>query len=286
MKIFNVSIIRLLSLSVLSSVIGMSQSAVAQMQAADAQPTSEDSHGVNKDSLDQFCEENADALPQPATQFDGNLAASGNMQLAPGRYAHPGTAALVLYPDRRYFVRPPASEQEINGTLTAVRVMNGTTAPNLFMPESQVIGGCSIEQLSELMALNNMSVEALEFVAGQNDTYMRGSAYSYLEVIDFCTESGERPERGIQFDGAVAAPSVMEMKPGEYGYIGEGILLLFPHGEFILRFPETRSKIGLTDGPDLYNRRGMIGCSAEQLSEAIAKNDLSIDSFELSKPYN
>lgn len=286
MKIFNVSLIGLLSLSIFGSAIGLSQSAVAQMQPDEEQPTSEEGRGVNKDSLDQFCEENADALPQPGIQFDGNLAALEVMQLAPGRYAHPGTAALVLYPDGHYFVRPPVSEQEINGTLTTVREMYATAAPDLLLPMSKVMGGCSIEQLSELMSLNNMSVDALELVAGHNDTYIEGSAYSYLEVINFCTEHGERLERGIQFDGAAASAAVMEMNPGEYGYLGEGLLLLFPDGEFILKFPEARNNVGLTDGPDLYNRIGIIGCSAEQLSEAIAKNDLSVDSFELSMPYN
>lgn len=286
MKISNALLIGLLSLSVLGSTIGVSQSAMAQIQATEEETSSEENGGVSKRNIDRFCEENAETPPQPGTQFDGNLASSEVMQLAPGRYAHPGTAALVLYPDGHYFVRPPLSEREINGTLTPVREMNATATSDLFMPVSNVIGGCSTEQLSELMTLNNMSVDALELVAGHNDIYTEGGAYSYLEVSDFCTESGERPQPGIQFDGAAASSAVMAMEPGEYDYLEEGILLLFPDGEFILKFPEARDDVGLTDGPDLYNRVAMIGCSAEQLSEAIAKNELSIDSFELTKPYN
>ena len=90
------------------------------------------------------------------------------MQLAPGRYAHPGRAALVLYPNGRYFVRPPLSEREINGTLTSVREMNATATTDLFLPMIGVIGGCSVEQLSEAIAENELSIDMFELTRPYN----------------------------------------------------------------------------------------------------------------------
>lgn len=195
-------------------------------------------------------------------------------------------AALLLYPDGHYFVRPPLSEQEVNGTLMPVRDMIATSGADLLLPVSKLIGGCNKQQLSELLSINGMSVELLELASGHNDIYTRGGSYSYLEVAEFCTEKGERPQRGIQFDGASASARVMAMESGEYDYLEEGRLLLFPSGEFLLKFPEARAEVGLTDGPDFYNSVGIIGCSAEQLSEAIAKNALSIDLFRLTRTYS
>lgn len=93
-------------------------------------------------------------------------------------------------------------------------------------------------------------------------------------------------DTGMQFSGVAASPTVMAMAPGEYDYLSEGSLLLFPAGEFILKFPEARDNVGLTDGPDLYNRVAIIGCSAEQLSEAILKNELSVELFRPTRLYS
>ena len=123
-------------------------------------------------------------------------------------------------------------------------------------------------------------------VSGHDDVYIRRSTYSYPEVIDFCTESGRRPQPGIQFDGSAASSAVMAMEPGEYNCLSEGRLLLFPEGEFMLKFSEAKEKTGPTDGPDLYNTVGIIGCSREQLSEAALKNELSVDLFELTRLYD
>ena len=72
-----------------------------------------------------------------------------------------------------------------------VREMISTSGADLLLPMSNLMGGCSKQQLSELIALNGMSVELLDLASGYNDIYIRGSSYSYEEVIDFCTEKGE-----------------------------------------------------------------------------------------------
>ena len=109
MRIMNVALASCLSLSVLSSAIGVPQRAEAQNQEPTLEFTGRN-RSITKGDLDSFCEEQAGVSLSSATQPNGEQPSPAVIQLAPGRYTHPDMAALLLYPDGRYFVRPPLSE--------------------------------------------------------------------------------------------------------------------------------------------------------------------------------
>lgn len=82
MKVLNVALASCLSLSVLSSVIGVSQRAAAQTQEPKIEFTGSD-RSITKNDLDRFCEEHADASLSSATQPNGEPASPEVIQLAP-----------------------------------------------------------------------------------------------------------------------------------------------------------------------------------------------------------
>ncbi|MEL6553201.1 MAG: hypothetical protein AAFQ63_07055 [Cyanobacteria bacterium J06621_11] len=71
------------------------------------------------------------------------------------------------------------------------------------------------------------------------------------------------------------------MPSGRYDYPNDGGMLLFTDGQFLLKLPEDGREVTYgTDGSDLLASGGIVGgCFAEQLSEAIVKNNLNVESF-------
>lgn len=118
----------------------------------------------------------------------------------------------------------------------------------------------------------------------QSKQYGKGA-----DIYKFCAENENEPQPGMQFDGKEASVIVMQLESGRYEYPNEGSLDLFPEKYFVLKLPSLqREEIYGTDGNDLIigGTNPIIGgCSLEQLSEVIRKNNMSIDSFKLEKPY-
>lgn len=110
--------------------------------------------------------------------------------------------------------------------------------------------------------------------------------FSKSDIDRICANSRHSPTHGIQFDGQRANVAVMRLRPGKYGYLGQGALLLFANDHYLLKLPRNRNGIHGTNGDDLLAGGGIIGgCSKEQLSEAIQNNALQVSSFRLIKSY-
>ena len=95
-----------------------------------------------------------------------------------------------------------------------------------------------------------------------------------------------KPKTGYQYDGNKASKDVMNMTSGRYSYPLGGALLAWPDNRYLLKLPSSSKGIYGTDGDDLLVKGGIVGgCSKEQLSEAIARNELTLSDFTLVKAY-
>lgn len=104
-------------------------------------------------------------------------------------------------------------------------------------------------------------------------------------IDEFCEGRENLPQPGIQFDGQAASPAVLDLAQGIYTYPNQGILISVL-GRYVLQLPTDRQGIYGTDGDDYIVGSGVVaGCSAEQLSEAIANNNLILDDFQLIRAY-
>jgi len=271
MKSFNAFLVGLLSLSMLvgytAKVPSLAQSASESAPTTTANKAGNEGYGKN--DIDEFCAR-VDSDPQPGIQFDGVAVAPEVAQLSPGVYQYPNRGMLALFSNNHFLLQLPTN------TLT------GTAGPDLVLPVERILGGCSVEQLSEALIANGMSVEAFALTGSVTNTRSYGK-----EGIDrFCEEPGRSvPQPGTHFDGEQASPEVMALATGRYEYGDGGLLLFFENKHFLLklsRLPQGGGPIYGTDGDDLLDAAGMVGgCSPEQLSEALLNNGVSVGSLEL-----
>ena len=128
-----------------------------------------------------------------------------------------------------------------------------------------------------------LSITLLLFTFLLNVALAKGFGKS--DIVKFCTNK-ELPIAGKQFDGKYAIKTVLSMVAGKYSYPNGGALLLFSNNYYILKLPRNRDGIHGTATDDLLASGGIVGgCSKEQLSEAIRKNNLSSSYFKLIKRY-
>ncbi len=144
MKIFNPLLTILLTLSVVS---GLPLIAVAEASR-------KSSYG--KDDIDEFCAGSTNK-PQPGMQFDGKEASLAVMRLAPGKYEYPNEGILLLFLNKHFLLRLPTNRNGIFGT-------DGDD----FISTEGIVGGCSAEQLSEVILNNNIRIELFELVKPYN----------------------------------------------------------------------------------------------------------------------
>jgi len=102
------------------------------------------------------------------------------------------------------------------------------------------------------------------------------------DIDGFCSTHSHQVAHGTQF----IETGIMRLQPGKYSYPGQGALLLFANGHYLLQLPLNRNGIHGTSGDDLLASGGIVGgCSKEQLSEALQNNQLQVSSFQLIKRY-
>lgn len=96
------------------------------------------------------------------------------------------------------------------------------------------------------------------------------------EITSFCEGKPKPPERGIQWDGDSADSAVMLFRAGEYELDARrGIWLwLYHDGTYYLHLSRRTSVSFGTDADDVIEGRRVGGCSREQLSEALKKNEI------------
>lgn len=114
----------------------------------------------------------------------------------------------------------------------------------------------------------------------------KARGFSKADVDQFCQGSTAETTVGQQFDGQKALGAVLAMQAGKYHYPNQGALLLYASGRYLLKLPNGYQGIYGSDGDDLLASGGIVGgCSKEQLSEVIRKNQLTPSQFRLIKRY-
>lgn len=268
MKLFKALPIRLIGLSIFGS-NATGSPLLAQVQPSSELPTENDTF-YGKEDISEFCETRPMTV-QPGVQFNGVAASDVVMRMAPGQYTYHNEGNLIIFSNKHFLLQ----------IATGTNAVTATDGPDLLIPGARILGGCSAEQLSEALTANNIDVDAFERVEGYSDR-----AYGQSDIDRFCAQTITPLQPGFQYDGIAATPAVMQLSPGRYEYPDGGILLLFPDKHFLLKLPDSNRTIYGTDGDDLLVGQGVGGCSAEQLSEAIANNSLSLDTFVPVRLYN
>ena len=113
-------------------------------------------------------------------------------------------------------------------------------------------------------------------------------SWGKADIDNMCNKPSKTPvpAAGWQYDGNKASSAVMNMSFGKYTYPNGGMMLVWPDERYLIKLPSTRKGIFGTDGDDLLASGGLVGgCSLEQLSEAIARNDLDFGSLKQVKAY-
>lgn len=112
--------------------------------------------GYGKDEIDSFCSRITNK-PQLGIQFDGKEASPMIMQLAPGKYEYPNQGALLLFPNKHYLLQLSSDRSGIYGT-------DGDD----LLAKGGIVGGCSVEQLSEAILNNSIRIDSLKLVKPYN----------------------------------------------------------------------------------------------------------------------
>lgn len=96
------------------------------------------------------------------------------------------------------------------------------------------------------------------------------------EIADFCEKKPKPEKRGVQWDGEPADSAVMLFRAGDYELdYRRGIWLwLYHDGSFYVHLSRRTGVSFGTEGDDVIDGRLIGGCSREQLSEVLKKNDL------------
>jgi len=103
---------------------------------------------VSKENIDGFCTQ-ARTQPTKGVQFNGKSVSRDVLAMRPGRYSYPENGALLYYPDQTFLIRLPDTRKGIFGTDGDDMIMSGG-----------VVGGCFVEQLSEIFERNELAFEA------------------------------------------------------------------------------------------------------------------------------
>jgi len=115
-----------------------------------------------------------------------------------------------------------------------------------------------------------------------------GKSWGKPDIDSMCDRPTDtpRPKPGYQYDGDKASEAVMTIAPGMYSYPLGGAMLVWSDNRYLIKLPSSRKGIFGTDGDDLLAKGGLVGgCSLEQLSEAISRNDLTFGDFKMVKRY-
>ena len=115
-----------------------------------AQPALAES-SLGREDVEEFCADPSRAQP-PSTgvQFDGQPADERVMAVAAGRYELPENAAVLVFDSGAFLVRV----KDYSGQVL------GTDGDDISAPGG-LVGGCSLEQLSEVMAKNGLDAALL-----------------------------------------------------------------------------------------------------------------------------
>ena len=99
--------------------------------------------GFGKNDIVKFCSNKA--MPIAGKQFNGERANQSVLKMVAGKYSYPNGGALLLFSNNSYIVKLPKNRDGIHGT----------SADDL-MASGGILGGCSKEQLSEVMRKNGL----------------------------------------------------------------------------------------------------------------------------------
>ena len=106
---------------------------------------------LGRGDVEDFCAESGRAAPPSAgVQFDGASADERIMTMAAGRYDLPENAAVLLFESGAFIVRVKDYAEQTFGS-------DGDD----MMARGGLVGGCSREQLSEVLAKNGLDAGLL-----------------------------------------------------------------------------------------------------------------------------
>ena len=96
------------------------------------------------------------------------------------------------------------------------------------------------------------------------------------EIADFCEKKPKIRERGIQWNGDPADTAVLLFRAGDYelDYKRGVWLWLYHDGSYYVHLSRRTGVSFGTDGDDMIDGRLIGGCSREQLSEVLKKNEI------------
>lgn len=96
------------------------------------------------------------------------------------------------------------------------------------------------------------------------------------EIAEFCENVAKPPQRGKQYNGEDADPQVLLFRAGDYELdFRKGVWLwLYQDGSFYVNLSRRTGVSFGSDGDDMIEGRLIGGCSREQLSEILKKNEI------------
>ncbi|MEL7359215.1 MAG: hypothetical protein AAFN40_21995 [Cyanobacteria bacterium J06560_6] len=110
--------------------------------------------GYGKDDINEFCISDRVTAPEPGMQFDGVEASEAVLAMVPGQYDYPEGGAMLFFPDGQFLLKLP---EDGRGTIY------GTDGSDL-LAGGGIVGGCFVEQLSEAIANNSLTIDAFVLV--------------------------------------------------------------------------------------------------------------------------
>jgi len=99
--------------------------------------------GFGKKDIIEFCSDKKS--PILGKQFNGERANSSVLKMVAGKYSYPNGGAMLLFTNNYYIVKLPNTRDGIHGTSGDDLIASGG-----------ILGGCSKEQLSEVMRENGL----------------------------------------------------------------------------------------------------------------------------------
>jgi hypothetical protein len=124
--------------------------------------------------------------------------------------------------------------------------------------------------------LATVMLAAMIPLAAQAQSNKKVEPARYDEIAEFCEGKAKPPKKGIQWNGEGADPAVMLFRAGDYELnFKRGIWLwLYHDGSFFLNLSKHSGLSFGSDGEDWIQGRRIGGCSREQLSEILKKNEI------------
>lgn len=111
--------------------------------------------GYGKDDINELCTSDRVTAPEPGMHFDGTVASTAVLAMAPGRYDYPSEGAMLLFPDGQFLLKLPNDGRDTT---------YGTDGSDL-LGQGGIVGGCFGEQLSEAIANNSLNVDSFVLVS-------------------------------------------------------------------------------------------------------------------------